>query len=65
MIEREEQLRTLPDLPGVYLMYDEEDRIIYVGKAISLKNRVRSYFGSPKRQHAKVAAMVRHIARGE
>lgn len=65
MIEREEQLRTLPDLPGVYLMYDEEDRIIYVGKAISLKNRVRSYFGSPKGQHAKVAAMVRHIARFE
>ena len=41
----EEQLKLLPDSPGVYLMKDEFDDIIYVGKAKSLRNRVRSYFG--------------------
>ena len=40
----EEELKRLPDKPGVYLMHDVNDTIIYVGKAISLKNRVRSYF---------------------
>ena len=40
----EEELKKLPDKPGVYIMHDKEDNIIYVGKAISLKNRVRQYF---------------------
>ena len=40
----EEELKKLPAKPGVYLMHDEADAIIYVGKAISLKNRVKQYF---------------------
>ena len=44
MFNIEEELKKLPDKPGVYIMRDKEDKIIYVGKAISLKNRVRSYF---------------------
>ena len=43
----EEELKKLPAKPGVYLMHDEADAIIYVGKAISLKNRVKQYFQSP------------------
>lgn len=42
----QEELKKLPARPGVYLMHDERDEIIYVGKAISLKNRVRQYFQS-------------------
>ena len=42
-----EKLKKLPGKPGVYLMHDETDKIIYVGKAISLKNRVRQYFQRP------------------
>ena len=41
MFQIEEELKKLPANPGVYLMHDERDEIIYVGKAISLKNRVR------------------------
>ena len=44
MINIEEQLKMLPDKPGVYIMHDVDDKIIYVGKAVNLKNRVRSYF---------------------
>ena len=44
MFNIEEQLKMLPDKPGVYIMHDVEDKIIYVGKAVNLKNRVRSYF---------------------
>ena len=44
MFDIEEELKKLPARPGVYLMHDKDDNIIYVGKAISLKNRVRSYF---------------------
>ena len=40
----QEELKKLPGKPGVYLMHDADDTIIYVGKAISLKNRVRQYF---------------------
>ena len=40
----EEELKKLPAKPGVYLMHDAQDNIIYVGKAVSLRNRVRSYF---------------------
>ena len=44
MFDIEEELKKLPAKPGVYIMHDKEDKIIYVGKAISLKNRVRQYF---------------------
>ena len=44
MFDIQEELKKLPGKPGVYLMHDEKDEIIYVGKAISLKNRVRQYF---------------------
>ena len=44
MFNIEEQLKLLPDKPGVYIMHDADDKIIYVGKAVNLKNRVRSYF---------------------
>ncbi len=55
------KLETLPKEPGVYLMKDEDDRIIYVGKAINLANRVRQYFGTDANKQAKVSAMVAHI----
>lgn len=58
----EEKLRLLPDSPGVYIMKDERGRIIYVGKAIVLKNRVRQYFQSSRSHTPKVRAMVSHIA---
>ena len=44
----EEELKKLPGKPGVYIMHDKTDEIIYVGKAISLKNRVRQYFQSSR-----------------
>ena len=55
-------LSTLPDHPGVYIMHDQEGTVIYVGKAISLKNRVRQYFRSHKNHSAKVIAMVQKVA---
>lgn len=58
----EEELKKLPDLPGVYIMKDKDDQIIYVGKAINLKNRVRQYFQSHKNHSIKVQRMVEHIA---
>ena len=44
MFDIQEELKKLPDHPGVYLMHDARDVIIYIGKAVSLKNRVRQYF---------------------
>lgn len=61
----EEELKKLPQKPGVYLMHDEKDDIIYVGKAISLKNRVRQYFQSSRNKGAKIEQMVTHICRFE
>lgn len=58
----EEELKKLPASPGVYLMHDDKDEIIYVGKAISLKNRVRQYFQSSRNKTAKILQMVSHIA---
>ncbi len=52
----------LSDKPGVYLMKDEEGTIIYVGKAVSLRNRVRSYFQSSRNHSVKTQALVRQIA---
>mgnify|MGYP000357467960 FL=1 len=61
----QEELKKLPGKPGVYLMHDEKDAIIYVGKAISLKNRVRQYFQSSRNKGAKIEQMVTHIRRFE
>lgn len=61
----QEELKKLPGKPGVYLMHDERDAIIYVGKAISLKNRVRQYFQSSRNKGAKIEQMVTHISRFE
>ncbi|HHT49110.1 MAG TPA: excinuclease ABC subunit UvrC [Firmicutes bacterium] len=59
----EEELRLIPTTPGVYLMKDKEDRIIYVGKAISLRPRVRSYFQPAKKHQPRIARMVEQVAR--
>ncbi|MCI8514325.1 MAG: excinuclease ABC subunit UvrC [Lachnospiraceae bacterium] len=61
MFQIEEELKKLPGKPGVYLMHDKEDRIIYVGKAINLKNRVRQYFQSSRDKTPKIRKMVSHI----
>ena len=65
MFHIEEELKKLPAKPGVYLMHDEKDQIIYVGKAISLKNRVRQYFQASRNKGAKIEQMVTHIRRFE
>lgn len=61
----QEELKKLPGQPGVYIMHDARDEIIYVGKAISLKNRVRQYFQSSRGKTAKIEQMVSRIARFE
>ena len=61
----QEELKKLPGRPGVYIMHDEKDNIIYVGKAISLKNRVRQYFQSSRNKGVKIEQMVTHIRRFE
>ncbi|HYF80027.1 MAG TPA: GIY-YIG nuclease family protein, partial [Symbiobacteriaceae bacterium] len=58
----EAHLKLLPDQPGCYLYKDETGRVIYVGKARNLKNRVRQYFQSSRNLTAKVLAMVGQIA---
>ena len=65
MFQIEQELKTLPGKPGVYIMHGEKDEIIYVGKAISLKNRVRQYFQSSRNKGAKIEQMVTHITRFE
>ncbi|MBS5215733.1 MAG: excinuclease ABC subunit UvrC [Clostridiales bacterium] len=65
MFQIEEELKKLPSKPGVYLMHDEEDTIIYVGKAVSLKNRVRQYFQSSRVRSSKIEQMVSKISRFE
>lgn len=65
MFDIKEHLKNLPAEPGVYLMKDKFDNIIYVGKAISLKNRVRQYFQSSKNHTSKVKSMVKNIDRFE
>ena len=61
----EEELKKLPGRPGVYIMHDDNDAIIYVGKAISLKNRVRQYFQSSRNKGPKIEQMVTRIRRFE
>lgn len=57
----EEELKKLPQKPGVYIMHDKHDSIIYVGKAINLKNRVRQYFQSSRNLTPKIQQMVSNI----
>ena len=57
MFNIEDELKKLPSQPGVYLMHDAKDEIIYVGKAVSLKNRVRQYFQSSRNKSAKIEQM--------
>lgn len=65
MFDIQEELKKLPGKPGVYIMHDEKDAIIYVGKAVSLKNRVRQYFQSSRNKGVKIEQMVTRIARFE
>lgn len=60
-----EELKKLPDAPGVYLMHGPKDEVIYVGKAVNLKNRVRQYFQSPNGKTAKILKMISLISRFE
>jgi excinuclease ABC subunit C len=60
-----EDLKQLPDKPGVYLMFDSNDNIIYIGKAISLKNRVRSYFQASRNLSLRIQSMVKQVDRIE
>ncbi len=57
----EEELKKLPSKPGVYIMHDELDNVIYVGKAISLKNRVKQYFQSSRNHSLKIQHLVKNI----
>lgn len=61
MFDLQEELKKLPAHPGVYLMHGEDDEIIYVGKAINLRNRVRQYFQSGRGKSGKILKMVSHI----
>ena len=63
MFDIQEELKKLPGKPGVYIMHGEKDEIIYVGKAVSLKNRVRQYFQSSRNKGIKIEQMVTHITR--
>ena len=62
MFDIQEELKKLPAKPGVYLMHNAQDEIIYVGKARILKNRVRQYFQSSYNKSVKIQHMVSHIA---
>ena len=65
MFHFDDELKKLPPSPGVYIMHDADDAIIYVGKAISLRNRVRSYFRESTVKSPKIEKMVSKIARFE
>ena len=65
MFDIQENLKKLPDTPGVYMHKDALGQVIYVGKAVSLRNRVRQYFQSSRNQSPKVRAMVSHITEFE
>ena len=62
MFNIEEELKKLPAKPGVYIMHNDKDEIIYVGKAIKLCNRVRQYFQGSRNLTTKIQHMVSHIA---
>ena len=61
MFDLQEELKKLPAKPGVYLMHDKKDAIIYVGKAVSLKNRVRQYFQASRKVSPKIEKMISQI----
>ncbi|MCR5202972.1 MAG: excinuclease ABC subunit UvrC [Lachnospiraceae bacterium] len=65
MFDIKEELKKLPDKPGVYLMHDKTDTVIYVGKAVVLKNRVRQYFQKSRNVSPKIEKMISQIARFE
>lgn len=65
MFNIEEELKKLPDSPGVYIMHDSRDVIIYIGKAVSLTKRVHQYFQASHNEGIKKAQMVKQIARFE
>ena len=65
MFDIQEELKKLPAKPGVYIMHDARDAIIYVGKAVSLKNRVRQYFQTSRNTGVKIEQMVTRISRFE
>lgn len=65
MFDIEEELKKLPHQPGVYIMHNKHDDIIYVGKAISLRNRVRQYFRTSTKKSSKIEQMVKNISRFE
>ena len=65
MFDLQDELKKLPDLPGVYIMHDKSDAIIYIGKAISLRKRVRQYFQPSHNEGIKKKQMVENIARFE
>ncbi|NLL73165.1 MAG: GIY-YIG nuclease family protein, partial [Clostridiales bacterium] len=61
MFNIEEELKLLPDKPGVYIMRDKSDTIIYIGKAVILKNRVKQYFQNSRNHTVKIRQMVENI----
>ena len=61
MFDLQDELKKLPDLPGVYIMHDKSDAIIYIGKAVSLRKRVRQYFQASHNEGIKKKQMVEHI----
>lgn len=65
MFNFQEELKKLPDQPGVYIMHDNRDVIIYIGKALSLRKRVHQYFQPSHDEGIKKAQMVKQIARFE
>ena len=65
MFDIQDELKKLPDLPGVYIMHDKSDAIIYIGKAVSLRKRVRQYFQPSHNEGIKKKQMVEHIDRFE
>ena len=65
MFDLQDELKKLPDLPGVYIMHDKSDAIIYIGKAVSLRKRVRQYFQPSHNEGIKKKQMVEHIERFE
>lgn len=65
MFDFEEELKKIPHKPGVYIMHDENDTILYVGKAVNLHNRVRSYFRTIRGRGPQILKMVEQIARFE
>lgn len=65
MFDIQEELKKLPQKPGVYIMHDAKDAIIYIGKAVSLRNRVRQYFRPSHNEGLKKEQMVKQIARFE